>query len=626
MKETKFIEQNHKKWNEFEALLRKDYKEPEKLRRLFVEITDDLSYSRTYYPNRSVRVYINGLAQQIFFNIYKNKLFSPKSFISFWTHELPQLVYEARKEFVLSFVIFLGSFLIGILSCYMNPDFAEVILGEDYINMTLENIEADDPMAVYKSRGQLDMAFSITLNNLRVAFLTFTMGIFYAIGTIFILISNGVMVGAFQFFFIERGLFWESFSTIWIHGTIEISSIIIAGAAGLVMGGGLVFPKTHSRLQSFQISARRGIKIMLGVVPLFIVAGILEGFVTRLTDMPDFFKLFIIIGSLVFMYFYWWVYPQMVAKDGNIEPINDIKLKPDELVPIGKGLIKTSGEVFQEVFVFIRNRLSFLLGFSALLAIIPSLLLLFLYGDRIDETIRFTRWSFFNFRFDIHFQNLGQFFDFSNNGWSFVVLSLILSIGVYGTSQMVSSFLKESRLPQAPFSMIGSYLQTLMLVSAYSMILLIDFPLATFGYFLGLPILIIICFVQIHERTNVFSAIGRSFFLLSGSFGRLYGLYFIFCLVGFLVSFIIDSEFLLFMFQIIKWNVYLDADSTNELLSVLFSISSFFVFSLLLSAMVIGFGILYETLVELREATFLKERVMSLGKKRMIKGMEREIQ
>ena len=276
MRETKFIDQNKEKWEELEETMESRYYQPEKLLQLFVQILDDLSFSRTFYPNRSVRVYLNSLAQKIFFTIYKNRKSPFKRFSSFWIEELPQLVYESRKEFLLSFLIFAFSSLIGVLSTQMDPDFPTLILGEDYINMTLENIDSGDPMAVYKAKGAFGMSLGITINNLFVACLTFALGATY-LGAIIILVRNGIMVGVFQYFFIQKGLFYESFLTIWIHGTLEISAIIIAGAAGLTMGKGLVFPGTFRRIQAFQKSARRGLKIMVGIFPIFVAAGFIEG-------------------------------------------------------------------------------------------------------------------------------------------------------------------------------------------------------------------------------------------------------------------------------------------------------------------------------------------------------------
>ena len=103
MRETSFIKQNKEKWKEFESILEKKDKDPDKLNDLFIQITDDLSYSRTFYPNRSVRVYLNNLAQQVFHSIYKNKKSRFSRLLFFWTDELPQLVYESRRAFRLSF-------------------------------------------------------------------------------------------------------------------------------------------------------------------------------------------------------------------------------------------------------------------------------------------------------------------------------------------------------------------------------------------------------------------------------------------------------------------------------------------------------------------------------------------
>ncbi len=176
-----------------------------------------------------------------------------------------------------------------------DPQFTSSILGDSYVAMTKANIEKGDPMAVYKSRNEIDMVVSITLNNLYIAFRTYVFGIFLSIGSLFILMYNGIMVGCFQYFFIERGLFAESALTIWVHGTMEISSIIIAGGAGITLGSGLVFPGTYSRLQAFQISGIRSLKLMLGVTPIFVFAAIIESFLTRYTDVPDFIRLLLIL-------------------------------------------------------------------------------------------------------------------------------------------------------------------------------------------------------------------------------------------------------------------------------------------------------------------------------------------
>ena len=206
---------------------------------------------------------------------------------------------------------------IGALSSANDDTFVRLILGDDYINMTLENIDKDDPMAVYKSMNQTDMFLRITMNNIYVSFMAFTMGILIPIGTPYVLFRNGLMLGSFQYFFYEQGLFLDSFLTIWIHGTLEISAIVIAGAAGLVIANSIMFPGTFTRLDSFRQGAKKGLKIVIGLIPIFIVAGLLESFVTRYTGLPVFVKASIILISAFFIIYYFVIYPNNLAKRGS---------------------------------------------------------------------------------------------------------------------------------------------------------------------------------------------------------------------------------------------------------------------------------------------------------------------
>src|SRR5690606_4244934 len=121
-------------------------------------------------------------------------------------------------------------------------------------------------------QGQVSMFLQIAANNIYVSLLMFVSGIFISIGPVFMLLRNGIMLGSFQYFFFSKGLGAASLLVIWIHGTLEISAIVMAGAAGLVLGQGLLFPKTYTRLQAFKNSAKDGTKMALGIVPILIVA------------------------------------------------------------------------------------------------------------------------------------------------------------------------------------------------------------------------------------------------------------------------------------------------------------------------------------------------------------------
>ena len=373
MKETRFIEQNKEKWAEYEQLLGEKRPDPERLSELFVQITDDLSYARTFYPNRSVRVFLNSMASRIFQNIYRGKSFPGARLVQFWKTELPQALWEGRMAILLSFSIFTIAFITGVVSSIIEPEFARTILGDEYVTMTLGNIENGDPMAVYKHAGPLGMTAGIAANNLFVAFRTAILGVLASLGTVLSLLYNGVMVGAFQYFFISKGLFTESFLTIWIHGTLEISAIIIAGASGLIAGSGLLFPGTYRRIQAFQITIRRGFKIFIGTVPIFVLAAIFEGFLTRFTETPDILRGLFILASLFFVLWYFVFLPYFKWRRGEFREISGTtELPPDDQYPIRFHLIKTPGEILGDAIAVMRRHGRASLGIPLIAAMVTA--------------------------------------------------------------------------------------------------------------------------------------------------------------------------------------------------------------------------------------------------------------
>ena len=321
MKEVQFIKNNSERWREVELFLSKktSFKDPDMLAELFIQLTDDLSYSKTFYPQSKTTQYLNSLTSKVHQSVYKNKKEKRSRFISFWKNELPEIFFLRRKELLISFIIFFISVIIGIVSSAGDTGFVRLILGDSYVNMTLENIDQGDALAVYKQMNGVDMFMGITFNNIRVSFYAFMSGLLLSVGTILLLLYNGIMLGTFHHFFFERNLLFEALSIIWIHGTIEISSIIIAGAAGLILGNSILFPKTYSRRQSFLIAAKDGVKIIIGLIPLFIVAGFLESFVTRYTNMPVIINLTIILSSLSFIIWYVIIYPFKLSRRAKNE-------------------------------------------------------------------------------------------------------------------------------------------------------------------------------------------------------------------------------------------------------------------------------------------------------------------
>jgi uncharacterized membrane protein SpoIIM required for sporulation len=313
MREAAFVKQNVKKWEQFEELLQGSSTDPDKLSDLFIQVTDDLAFANTQYPDSRTYAYLNGLASKIHAQIYKNKNEDRKRFVYFWKTEVPLVVRKSHTKLLYAFIIFAVSVIIGIVSQNMETDFVRIILGDNYVNMTLENIEKGDVLAVYGRGGQMDTFFAITFNNVKVSFFAFAAGLLVSLGTGYLLFQNGIMVGCFFTFLGQQGYLNEAFKVVMLHGTLELSAIVLAGGAGFVMGNSILFPGTYSRMASFKRGAIEGLKIVMGLMPVFILAGFIEGFFTRFTNMPIAISLFVITGSAAFIIYYYILYPIKVA-------------------------------------------------------------------------------------------------------------------------------------------------------------------------------------------------------------------------------------------------------------------------------------------------------------------------
>jgi len=309
MREALFVKQNTEKWKRFDEM---QLANPDELADRFTEITNDLAYSKTFYPNSKTTAYLNGLASKLHRSVYKNKKEKSNRFVSFWKIELPLLFLEHKKQVIYSLAFFLVSCAIGAISAKYDDTFIRLILGDGYVNMTNDNISKGDPFGVYKQANPLLMFIQIGANNIFVSLYTFVLGLIFSFGSIVSIFRNGIMLGSFQYFFFSKGLGIQSVLVIWIHGTLEISAIVLAGAAGLVLGNSMLFPKTYTRKASILKGAKDGLKMVLGLVPIFIVAAFLESFITRHTEMPTLLSGSILLTSAVFIVWYVFIYPQKI--------------------------------------------------------------------------------------------------------------------------------------------------------------------------------------------------------------------------------------------------------------------------------------------------------------------------
>jgi uncharacterized membrane protein SpoIIM required for sporulation len=315
MQETIFLKKNGERWLTAEAFVKKTQNlNPDQLAKLFVELTDDLAYAQTHFPNSKTTKYINQLSLQVHHVIYSNNRKVKKSPLLFFKETYPLLIFKNRFKILYSFLIITVAAIIGALSSSEDESFIRFVLGDHYVNMTIENIEDGTPLAVYDQESPFNMFLRIAWNNIKVSFFAYAAGALISIGTIIILFKNGLMLGVFQFFFYTKGLFLVSSLGIWLHGTVEIFSIIVAGAAGMVLGNSILFPGTFSRIHSLRKGALEGVKMVMGLVPFFIIAAFIESYVTRHSDYSQVLDIILIAISVLTILFYFIIYPVFVNK------------------------------------------------------------------------------------------------------------------------------------------------------------------------------------------------------------------------------------------------------------------------------------------------------------------------
>jgi uncharacterized membrane protein SpoIIM required for sporulation len=602
MKETRFIAQNKEKWLESENLLQSEVKDPEKLSTLFTQVIDDLSYSRTYYPNRSVRVYLNKIARQYFSIIYSHRKDRKHGFRYFWLDELPQIIIHCKKELITSLIVFLAAMVIGVFSSINDPDFLATILGEGYVSMTRENIAKGDPMAVYKETHEMEMFLGITINNLLVAFRTYVLGVFLAVGTMIMLLYNGVMVGSFQYFFVEQGLFAESAMTIWLHGTLEISSIVLAGGAGITLGRGLIFPGTYSRLQSFQVSAIRSLKLMLGITPVFILAAIIESFLTRYTDLPDAFKLIVIILSAVFIVGYFVVYPWIKSRKGFDVPLKEARLAPSLTEPVNYSKLKNNGEILKDTFHFYTRNANVFLSWIMIVSVVQAGIIQYLRGVDSDVLTYIT---------DSWFQQLLSSVFFAaqtETPWYILINSICAVLILYRTMALLDCEFKKAPFRLRPQSLLQLAVIVFLM---YGLIYLGIWGIIVLVGLIG--IFLLAGFTQLTENSNFGSALTNAWTLVTSRTRQLFEFQAMILILSFSFLMVLSAPLVLMYTTFLKWNFALSDTWGQVAVKFIETFIKIFSFNLIIPIFAAGTGYLYFTLQEISTAAHLKQAIARIG-------------
>ena len=280
----KFIESRRPRWEKLEATIqslergRLSASELIGLTRLYREATADLARLQTFQnqegPEDELETYLNHLVARAYSQIYRS---SPPRMASLWRFlqsGFPAAFRETLPWTMLALSVFMLGLAYGFITAISDNSFVALIVPPQLIQKVEEGTVWFDSILAVKP-----IASSwIMTNNISVSFLAFAMGITFGLGTLYLMVFNGLMVGTLAGLCYTHGLGIPFWSFVLPHGVIELAAIFIAGGAGFLLGGALLFPGDLPRKDALLNRARQAGRLILGCVPLLFIAGLVEGF------------------------------------------------------------------------------------------------------------------------------------------------------------------------------------------------------------------------------------------------------------------------------------------------------------------------------------------------------------
>jgi len=316
LREALFIKKNKDRWAKVEQNPSTD---PDEIASDFTKLVDDLAYAKTFYPSGKVTTFINSQASKIYLDVYKNRKEESNRLLTFWKYDLPLTIRKHHKTILFTFIFFCIFFGIGFFTSSSDGAVANQVLGSDYVYETHRNIEKGNPFGIYENGNSILTWLGIMVNNIAVSLRMFAAGIVFGIPCLYDLAQTGIMVGVFDEIFAQKGFGLDFWLVVFVHGTLEITAIILAGAAGVILGKSYLFPGTIKRIDSLKQGAKDGVKIIVGLLPVFALAAFFEGFITRLYNNLSILTTAIFALSVLFVIWYFIIYPIRLGKKMSIQ-------------------------------------------------------------------------------------------------------------------------------------------------------------------------------------------------------------------------------------------------------------------------------------------------------------------
>ena len=220
--------------------------------------------------------YLNQLLARGHNLLYMGRRSRPRGILRFYSHGFPQMFRSTLPYTVGAFALFLAGAVTGLLTTLADPSFQRFFLPPPLVQAIERRVMWTHSILTIKPLA----TSGIMTNNLTVGFTAFALGITGALGTIYLLVTNGLLMGVVGAACWQAGMSLELWSFVAPHGVLELPAIFIAGAAGLLLGRGLLFPGLRGRREALVHYGGQAVRLVLGLIPMLVLAGITEGFVS----------------------------------------------------------------------------------------------------------------------------------------------------------------------------------------------------------------------------------------------------------------------------------------------------------------------------------------------------------
>jgi uncharacterized membrane protein SpoIIM required for sporulation len=248
---------------------------------LYRQTVADLAYARMRYPDHPVVKELEQLVGHAHSILYQAGRAKSTSWTEFWRETWPLRVREATRPILLATGIFWASAILGFFLTAQNP-----VLENFFISPQMRKaIESKRLWTESLTKTAPAASSGIAVNNINVSLMTWALGLTFGIGTVWLLVLNGIMLGAISAACLRAGMLLPLSEFVVGHGSLELPAIWISGGAGLLMAQAMLFPGRYSRRVELRLKGRSSVQIIAGIVPLLLVAGAVEAFVSP-SDIP----------------------------------------------------------------------------------------------------------------------------------------------------------------------------------------------------------------------------------------------------------------------------------------------------------------------------------------------------